>query len=316
MYLKHFGLREFPFSITPDTGFFYDSVPAQEALNTILTALSMGEGFIKITGEVGTGKSMLCRKVINSLDKSYKVALILNPYRDPQSLFLELCHEFGAVYPPKQIDNQYIVMQALASKIISLSKKGNRVLICLDEAQAMPIETLETLRLLTNMESEKRKLVQIIIFGQPELDDKLSHPSIRQLKQRITFSYKLNSLAKSHLAGYLRHRLMCAGHKDGEIFSARSIRYLYKESKAVPRVINIMANKALLSAYGRGKIKVEAFDIVAASEDMVDSPAPSKSNFPMLLFLVLIFSLAFLLVINHQTVLLNLREIEFYWSYL
>ncbi|MGV0961117.1 MAG: ExeA family protein [Limnohabitans sp.] len=267
MYLKHFGLREFPFSITPDTEYFFAYANAQEAINTVLMALAMGEGFIKITGEVGTGKSMLCRKVMGSLDDKYQVALILNPYREPQSLFLELCEELGAVYPEGEHENQYMVLNALTKRVMDLNESGRRVVIILDEAQAMPIATLEALRLLTNLESEKRKLVQIVIFGQPELDERLSDPSIRQLRQRITFSYRLRPLSQGDVKGYLRHRLMAAGHNHGMIFTRRATRALFRKSNAVPRLINILAHKSLMSAYGRGQLMVQYRDVQAAAYD-------------------------------------------------
>jgi len=288
MFLNHFGLREYPFSITPDTSFFYESVPAQEALNTILMALSMGEGFIKITGEVGTGKSMLCRKLIASLDQDYEVALVLNPYREPHSLFLELCQEFNAFYKPKQFDNQFAVLTALTNRVLELSQIGKRIVICLDEAQAMPIPTLEALRLLTNMESEKRKLVQIVIFGQPELDERLNHPSIRQLKQRITFSYHLRPLTKDELKAYLRHRLLAAGHVDGNLFRPSALSLLREQSKSVPRMINILAHKSLLSAFGRGSFFVERRDVKAASKDTFKEDTVPKNNINYWLFVAII----------------------------
>jgi MSHA biogenesis protein MshM len=267
MFLDHFGLREYPYSLTPDPTFFFESDVSQEGLNTILMALGMGEGFIKITGEVGTGKSMLCRKVIASLDSNYQVALILNPYRDAQSLFLELCKEFGATYPADQEDNQFAVLNALTEQVMKLNKAGKRLVICLDEAQGMPIQTLESLRLLTNLETEKRKLVQIIIFGQPELEDNLNHPSIRQLKQRITFSYHMRPLGASQLSAYLRHRLQAAGHPDGLLFTQLATQDILKFSGSVPRMVNILAHKSLLSAYGKGRTFVDKADVMAAIKD-------------------------------------------------
>jgi MSHA biogenesis protein MshM len=278
MFLEHFGLREYPFGITPNTDFFFPYTQAQEALNTVLMALAMGEGFVKITGEVGTGKSMLCRKMLASLGHNYHVALILNPYRDPQSLFLELCSELGADYPAGAHENQYLVLQALARRVMALNTAGKRVLICLDEAQAMPTGTLEALRLLTNLETERRKLVQIVIFGQPELDERLNHPSIRQLKQRITFSYRLEPLRPIQLQGYLQYRLRIAGHPDGKVFSPLAVRALRRRSSLVPRLVNILAHKALLSAYGRGKPRVGRKDVIAAAKDTFEEPEVARTE--------------------------------------
>ena len=198
MYLQHFQLNEFPFGITPDTSFFFSSETSQEALNTLLVATRAGEGFIKITGEVGTGKTLLCRQLLLSVGSEFQTAYIPNPYLTPQGLLLELAEELGAdtaaLGEAAEMQRQHLLLKALNQRLLSLALENKRVLVCLDEVQAMPIETLEALRLLTNLETEKRKLVQVVIFGQPELDEKLNHPSIRQLKQRITFDYHLGPL--------------------------------------------------------------------------------------------------------------------------
>lgn len=296
MYLEHFGLREYPFSITPDTSFFFKSSGAQKALNTLLMALHMGEGFIKITGEVGTGKTLLCRKLINSLGKDYKVAYIFNPYRDPLSLCLEVCKELGAVVPDSQMENQYQVLQALAMRMLELNRAGKRVVICLDEAQAMPVATLEALRLLTNLESQKQRLAQIVIFGQPELDERLGHPSIRQLKQRITYSYQLPALDTGQFEAYLRHRLLSAGHADGQLFTKGAIRALRAYSRRVPRRINILAHKALLCAYGDSRTQVERRHVLAAVND-TDNGARAASGGQRWKALALGLSLSVLMVL-------------------
>lgn len=298
MYLEHFGLREYPFSITPDTSFFFKSSGAQKALNTLLMALHMGEGFIKITGEVGTGKTLLCRKLINSLGKDYKVAYIFNPYREPLSLCLEVCQELGATVAEEQMDNQYQVLQALSARMLELNRAGMRVVICLDEAQAMPVATLETLRLLTNLESQKQRLAQIVIFGQPELNDKLDHPSIRQLKQRITYSYQLPTLAKAQFEAYLRHRLLAAGHADGRLFSAGAVRALRVHSRLVPRRINILAHKTLLCAYGDSSQQVERRHVLAAVRDSTATSATASVQRWKSLALGLTLSLLLILIVG------------------
>ena len=269
MYLQHFGLKELPFSITPDTSYFFSSDGSQEALNTLLIAARTGEGFIKITGEVGTGKTLLCRKLISSLGPDFYVAYIPNPYLEPLALFMELASELGLDMGPdaNPNPNQHQLLKALTNKLLDLTREGKRVVVCLDEVQAMPIETLEALRLLTNLETEKRKLLQVIIFGQPELEEKLNHPSIRQLKQRIAFDYHLGPLSRSELDYYLHHRLMVAGHRGGRLFTPMAMWLLKKKTKRIPRLINIVAHKALLSAYGKGKKSVDVFDVLAASND-------------------------------------------------
>ena len=168
MYLAHFGLHELPFGITPDTSFAYACAGHQEALNTLLVAVKNGEGFIKITGEVGTGKTLLCRKFLSTLDDSYASAYIPNPYLEPRTLLLALAEELGVTLARE--DDQHHLIKGLTQALLGFAGQGKSVVLCLDEAQAMPIESLEALRLLTNLETEKRKLLQVVLFGQPELD--------------------------------------------------------------------------------------------------------------------------------------------------
>ncbi len=267
MYLEHFGVREFPFSITPDTSYFFSSNGSQEALNTLLIAVRTGEGFIKITGEVGTGKTLLCRKLMTSLGPDFQVAYIPNPYLEPLALFMELASELGVEIGGNANPNQHQLIKALTNRLLDITREGKRVVICLDEVQAMPIETLEALRLLTNLETEKRKLLQVIIFGQPELEEKLNHPSIRQLKQRITFDYHLGPLSRAELNYYVHHRLMVAGYRGGRLFTPMAMWLLQRKTRRIPRLVNILAHKAMLCTYGKGKRSVGVFDVLAASND-------------------------------------------------
>jgi MSHA biogenesis protein MshM len=268
MYLEHFGLKELPFSITPDTSFFFASQGSQEALNTLLFAARSGEGFIKITGEVGTGKTLLCRQLIRSLGEEFKVAYILNPHLSPLALLKEIASELEIKLPRTggQRDEHELI-KIITERLLSLAGEGKRVVICLDEAQAIPIESLEALRLLTNLETEKRKLLQVIIFGQPELDEKLANPSIRQLRQRITFEYRLPELQDAELAYYIYHRLKVAGFSGGQLFTPAAIWLLNRKTRRYPRLVNILAHKSLLSAYGRGRRTVRFWDVMAASDD-------------------------------------------------
>ncbi len=267
MYLEHFGVREFPFSITPDTSYFFSSNGSQKALNTLLIAVRTGEGFIKITGEVGTGKTLLCRKLMSSLGPDFQVAYIPNPYLEPLALFMELASELGVEMGGDANPNQHRLLKALTNRLLDITREGKRVVICLDEVQAMPIETLEALRLLTNLETEKRKLLQVIIFGQPELEEKLNHPSIRQLKQRITFDYHLGPLSRAELNYYVHHRLVVAGYQGGRLFTPMAMWLLQRKTRRIPRLVNILAHKAMLCTYGKGKRTVGVFDVLAASND-------------------------------------------------
>jgi MSHA biogenesis protein MshM len=271
MYLQHFQLNEFPFGITPDTGFFFSSETSQQALNTLLVATRGGEGFIKITGEVGAGKTLLCRQLLLSVGSEFQTAYIPNPYLTPQGLLLELAEELGAntaaLGEAAEMQRQHLLLKALNQRLLDLALEDKRVLVCLDEVQAMPIETLEALRLLTNLETEKRKLVQVVIFGQPELDEKLNHPSIRQLKQRITFDYHLGPLMRQELARYLDHRMAVAGYGGARVFSVPALWMLKWRTRGFPRLVNIVAHKALMCSYGRGKKSVGLREMTAAIGD-------------------------------------------------
>lgn len=273
MYKKHFGLRETPFSITPDTAFSFASGAFQEALNTLLIAVKNGEGFIKITGEVGTGKTLLCRKFLASLGDSYVSAYIPNPYLEPKTLLAALADELK-LKVRRDLD-QHLMLKALTLALLEFAREGKRVVVTLDEAQAMPIETLEALRLLSNLETEKRKLLQVVLFGQPELDEKLNLPALRQLKQRIAFHYKLAPLTRTELDYYVAHRLTVAGHAGGTLFTQGALNAIFEASGGTPRVINILCHKAMLLVFGQGKQQIDEKHIrVAAS----DTPAAIVKN--------------------------------------
>ncbi len=265
MYKAHFGLRELPFSITPDTSFFFSSAHSQEALNTLLVAARNGEGFIKITGEVGTGKTLLCRKFMATLGDGFVTAYIPNPYLEPRTLMLALADELEIALE-KDVD-QHRLLKAITHRLIGLAAQGKRVLLCLDEAQAIPVESLEALRLLTNLETQKRKLLQIVLFGQPELNRKLELDAIRQLAQRITFHYHLGPLRRDDLEFYLAHRLRIAGFGGSRLFSRGAVGKLFSASGGIPRLVNILAHKSLMMAYGQGKQQVSRRHIADAARD-------------------------------------------------
>ncbi|MCD2516504.1 AAA family ATPase [Massilia sp. G4R7] len=267
MYAAHFGLRELPFGITPDTSFFFGSPRSQEALNTLLVAARSGEGFIKITGEVGTGKTLLCRKFMATLGDGFVTAYIPNPYLEPRTLMLALADEL-AISLERDVD-QHRLLKAINQRLLDLAGQGLQTVLCIDEAQAIPVESLEALRLLTNLETEKRKLLQIVLFGQPELNRKLELQQIRQLAQRITFHYHLGPLSKDDLDYYVAHRLRVAGFDGARLFSRGAIRRLYKASGGVPRLVNILAHKALMLAYGQGRQQVAGGHVGTAALDTV-----------------------------------------------
>jgi MSHA biogenesis protein MshM len=266
MYRAFFGLKELPFGITPDTGYLYSAVSHQEAMNTLLIALASGEGFIKITGEIGTGKTLLCRRFLATLDDTTVTAYLPNPGLEPRMLLLALAEELDL--PLERYDYQFHLIKHLNEHLLKFAAEGKRVVVCIDEAQAIPLESMETLRLLSNLETEKRKLLQVVLFGQPELDAKLADPSVRQLRQRITFDYRLRGLNNAELEFYLAHRLRVAGHSNGSaIFGKRAVRLLHRASGGTPRLINILAHKALLAAFGEGKNQIAAQHVIRAARD-------------------------------------------------
>lgn len=286
MYLRHFGLHEQPFSLTPDTSFFFACSNYQAGLNTLLVAARNGEGFIKITGEVGNGKTLLCRKFLATLNQGrqsttaigtqdesiaatnavhFVTAYLPNPYLEPRSLLLALADEFRLELPHDA--DQHVLLKEITRALLNFAHEGKRVLVCLDEAQAMPLESMEVLRLLTNLETEKRKLLQVVLFGQPELNDHLRHHSVRQLRQRISFQYELKGLRRDELERYLRHRLAVAGYAGDRLFSPTAVAKLHRISGGTPRLVNIVAHKALMLAFAEGRRQITNNHIALAAAD-------------------------------------------------
>jgi MSHA biogenesis protein MshM len=266
MYLAHFGLQAAPFALTPDTAFAFSSRSQREALDTLVLAVDGGEGFIKITGEVGTGKTLLCRRFLGrAAGDKYRTAYVPNPCLSPRTLLLAIARELKIRIANVNSDGE--IMDALNRALLRLAARGMRVVVCLDEAQAMPVETLEALRLVSNLETEKRKLVQVLLFGQPELDHKLARNNLRQLRTRIAFHYALGALSAAETEVYLAHRLRVAGHRGSALFPAEVAHELHKRARGVPRLVNIIAHKSLLLAYGQGAHQVTLRQVRAAAKD-------------------------------------------------
>jgi len=269
MYQEYFGLTEAPFSITPDTSYFYSHGHYSEALNTLLVALRAGEGFIKVTGEVGTGKTLLCRKLLNTIEERFVTAYIPNPMLTPYGLQSAVADELGLDMSRHYGHHQLLKM--ITDRLLELTTEGKNIVLCIDEAQAMPVETMEALRLLTNLETEKQKLLQVILFGQPELDHALNEKNVRQLKQRITFSYQLKPIDREGMELYLTHRLGVAGYKGRNLFEIKAMTRLFKASRGIPRLINILSHKSMMSAYGQGTKYVGEENMCAAIKDTEDA---------------------------------------------
>jgi MSHA biogenesis protein MshM len=310
LYEAHFGFRELPFGLTPDTSYFFAGVSYQEALNTLLVAAHNGEGFIKIVGEVGNGKTMLCRTFLANLQKPrwapdidaasedarvldelvaevrgqgaehesrFVTAYLPNPYLDPRGMLLALADEFGVTLDP-DVDLHSLV-KGVTAGLMKIAAAGKQALVCLDEVQAMPQHTLEAVRLLTNLETEKRKLLQVVLFGQPELEERLRQRSTRQLLQRITFQCTLAGLRKDEMADYLRHRLGVAGYRGERLFTPSAVSALHSASQGTPRLVNIMAHKALMLGYGEGVLEIGRRHVRMAAEDTPSAYLPRARFF-------------------------------------
>ncbi len=278
MYLRHFALQEFPFSITPDSAFFYPHESAQAALNTLLVALRSGEGFLKIVGEVGCGKTVLCRQLLKTLHDECVTAYIPNPDMGPDDLLMALLQELGVDTAPASLtgarrqsgQSRRMLMISLEKCLFQHARQGRRVVVCIDEAQAIPLASIESLRLLSNLETEKQKLLQLVLLGQPELDVKLARPEIRQLLQRITFSEYLGPMRADHVALYLQHRLTVAAASeatDTQLFQEPAARLMAIVTDGVPRLVNVLAHKCLMLAYGENTHRVTAAHVRLAAAD-------------------------------------------------
>lgn len=268
MYLAHFALTDMPFGLTPNTGFYVSLDGHQHAMDVLWTALQLGEGFLKVTGEVGTGKTLLCRKVLQEAPTDWQCAYLPDPHVTPDQLRWALALELGLQHS-SNIDQQQL-HHLLQRQLLLLAAQGKRVVVLIDEAQALPDETLEALRLMTNLETEQRKLVQVVLFGQPELDVRLAKTRFRQLRQRISFSYQLPKLNQSQVRSYIEERLSIAGAGDARLFSGPALMLLTWASRGIPRLVNILAHKSLLVCYGKGSAQVGWSAVWAAARDTDD----------------------------------------------
>ena len=312
MYESFFGLKEAPFTLTPNTHFFLKSETHQQGLEMLLVALRNKEGFIKISGEVGTGKTLLCRKLLNALDENYITAYIPNPHFSAESLYCVLADELAgelAAFKKRareldrarekkeensqaifnQIDGYFnqdvtgerhvLALQRINDCLIQFAQNGKQVVLIIDEAQSMPDETIEALRLLTNLETESEKLLQVVLFGQPELDLMLQRKHLRQLQQRITFQHNIQPLDRKDIEQYISHRMLLAGYTGGRLFEAKAITQLAHASKGIPRLVNILCHKALMSAYGKGSKVVQSKHMAAAIKDTESIHVPFWQRF-------------------------------------
>jgi len=254
MYKEFYKLKENPFNITSDPDFFFSSLRHEEAFSHLIYGISSRKGIIVITGEIGTGKTTLCRTLLNRLDKSVKTALILNSSFSDLQLLQMIINDLEIHCTKK---TKLDLVGAISLFLVNESAKGNNVAIIIDECQNLDIRQLEQIRLLSNLETEKAKLLQIILVGQPELNDKLRDPALRQLTQRVAVHYHILPLQKGEVGDYINHRLKVAGATPQLQFTPQAIDEIYTISKGTPRVINILCDRALLAGFARETFTID-----------------------------------------------------------
>ncbi|MCW8933476.1 MAG: AAA family ATPase [Gammaproteobacteria bacterium] len=265
MYLEHFGLQRPPFKITPDTSMFYSGNKRGAALEALKYAISSGEGIIKVVGEVGSGKTMLCRMLEVELGENIEVVYIANPSLSPENILHVIAFELKLNITSES--SKLEVMQALQNYLLEKHAHNKQVVVFVEEAQGMPIETLEEIRLLSNLETNDDKLLQMVLFGQPELDDKLRNNTIRQLKERITHNFYLDPFPAQDVYNYLNFRMRAVGYHGPDLFSPKMANNIERKSNGLTRRINILADKALLAAYSDGGHDIKTKHISLAAKD-------------------------------------------------
>ncbi len=296
MYLQFFGLNEIPFSITPDPAFVYLSPAHRDALAHLLYGVGPGGagGFVQLTGEVGTGKTTICRCLLEQVPEETQVALVLNPLMTPRELLATICEELG-VETGGISDSNKLMVDALNKYLLEQHASGKHVVVVIDEAQNLSPEALEQVRLLTNLETAKEKLLQMVLLGQPELRQLLQRQNLRQLSQRITARYHLAPLNQEETLAYIKHRMQVAGAQRNP-FRRSAMRALYQRSGGVPRLINIIADRSLVSAYARETGNVTPAMVHAAANEVQPSETKVRSNrWPMAVATV---SVAMLVVLS------------------
>ncbi len=266
MYRDHFGLHRPPFRITPDTSLFFEGSQRGATLEALHYAIMSGEGIVKVVGEVGSGKTMLCRMLELRLENaSVDVVYIANPNLSPDNILHVIAHELRLDID--DVHDKVDLMQKIQAYLLRKHAEGERVVLFVEEAQCMPVETLEEIRLLSNLETDYDKLMQMVLFGQPELDEKLAKPHIRQLKERITHSFYLTPFAPEDIHAYLGFRLREVGYRGIDLFGNRTVALIKRYSGGLTRRINILADKALMAAYAEGAHRVSARHIRLAAMD-------------------------------------------------
>jgi general secretion pathway protein A len=276
MYQSYFGLAEAPFSIAPAPRYLYMSQRHQEALAHLLYGVNSGGGFVLLTGEVGAGKTTVCRCLLEQIPDTCDVAYIFNPKLTVGELLSSICVEFGIACPAGNSSIKVFV-DCINTHLLDAHARGRQAVLIIDEAQNLSADVLEQMRLLTNLETNERKLLQIILIGQPELATMLERPELKQLSQRIVARYHLGALGKAEVAAYIRHRLEIAGTQK-TLFPTSLTRRLYQASGGVPRVINVLCDRALLGAFVQGKDRVDRKTLAQAEREILQTPSSQRRN--------------------------------------
>jgi len=267
VYLKYYGLNEPPFDITPNPRFLFYSAKHREAFNHLLYGIRERKGFVQLTGEVGAGKTTMCRAMLDQLNGSYATALILNPALNPDQLMKAIAMEFGL--PVQSMGLDRLDMLAIFNEfLLRQVDHGKDAVLIIDEAQDLPDEMLEQVRLLSNLETENRKLLQIVLMGQPELRDRLNKHALRQLRQRITVRYHLAPLSQYEVNQYVQHRLEISGAKGVPYFTRPALWRVYRYSKGIPRLVNAVCDKALLAGYVQQRTRIDFRTIGTAIREL------------------------------------------------
>jgi MSHA biogenesis protein MshM len=289
MYEKFFGLEQKPFGLTPNTSLYFGLPPHEEAVQVLEEALREGEGFIKITGEVGTGKTMVLRLFLSRLTDDFELVYIPNPVLSPDEFKISIARELD-------IDTANCTTLSLNDdinrKLLEIHAAGRRTVLVIDEVQSISEDTLEAIRLLGNLETEHDKIIQIVLFGQPELDEMLDKQNLRQLRQRIAFSYNLRPLTADETEAYLNYRMLKSGYTGKAVFGRRPARDIFRYSGGIPRLINVIANKSLMLAYGYGVHGVSCSMVREAALDTVSVKKKKRPGLPLYIGLAAFLLLA------------------------